>query len=96
MGFVGYTSKILKISTQPYLIKVLGVLHYGFDDSTVVMEGTKIKRSCDDSEYDGARPIGEGNSFDASHSKWFKILAQFVHGLGFPRWEESSESDLVG
>ena len=62
----------------------MGVLHYGFDDSTVVMEGTKIKRSCDDSEYDGARPIGEGNSFDASHSKWFKILAQFVHGLGFP------------
>ena len=78
VGFVGNTSETLKISTQPWLIKVLGVLHYDFDNSTVVMKGTKIKWSCDDSEYDGASTIVEGNSNDVSHSKWFQILAQFV------------------
>ena len=40
---------------------------HDFDNSTVVKEGSKIKRICDN--YNGVGPSGEGSSNDVPHSK---------------------------
>ena len=40
---------------------------HDFDNSTVVKEGSKIKRICDN--YNGAGPSGEGSSNDVPHSR---------------------------
>ena len=40
---------------------------HDFDNSMVVKEGSKIKRSHDN--YNGARPSGEGSSNDVPHLK---------------------------
>ena len=50
----------------------LGVLHHNFDNSVVVAEGNKAKRTCDD--YDGVDLV-ETN--DVPHLKRIERLAEF-------------------
>ena len=71
----------------------IDVLHHNFNNSTVVAEANKIKRSRD--EYDGAGPSGEGSSNDVPHAKRIERLPEFMD-LGNSDWQESSESDREG
>ncbi|KAK9987384.1 hypothetical protein SO802_032335 [Lithocarpus litseifolius] len=58
----------------------LDVLHHDFDNSVIVEEGNKVKRSRDD--YDGAGPRGEGSSNDVPHPKRIERVPEFsAHGL---------------
>ena len=52
-------------SITPY--QGLDVLHHNFDNSIIVEEGNKVKRSRD--ENDGAGPSGQGSSIDVPHPK---------------------------
>ena len=73
-------------SIIPY--KDLGVLHHNFDNSVVVAEGNKAKRTRDD--YDGVGPSGDGSSNDLPHSKRIERLVEFNnHGNSY--CAESSE-----
>ena len=84
----------------------LGVNNHNFDNSAVVVEGNKVKRTR--YNYDGAEPSGEGSSNDVPHPKRIERLAEFmVHGDSdceeylecseeFSDWQKSSESDLEG
>ncbi|XP_050240615.1 disease resistance protein RUN1-like isoform X2 [Quercus robur] len=53
----------------------LGVLYYNFDNSVVVAEGNKEKRTRDD--YDGVGASGDGSSNDVPHPKRIERLAEF-------------------
>ena len=53
----------------------LGVLHHNFDNSVVVAEGNKAKRTRDD--YDGVGPSGDGSSNDVPNPKRIERLAEF-------------------
>ena len=73
-------------SIIPY--KDLGGLHHNFDNSVVVAEGNKAKRTRDD--YDGVGPSGDGSSNDLPHSKRIERLIEFNnHGNSY--CAESSE-----
>ena len=50
----------------------LGVLHHNSDNSMVVGDGNKAKRTCDN--YDGVEPSGEGSSNDMPNPKRIKRL----------------------
>ena len=66
----------------------LDVPHHNLDNSTVVVEGIKVKQSRDD--YDGAGPSGEGSFIDVPNSKRIERLIEFTtHGNSDS--EESSE-----
>nr|POF00533.1 tmv resistance protein n [Quercus suber] len=57
----------------------LGVHNHNFDNSAVVAEGNKAKRTR--YNYDGAEPSGEGSSNDVPHPKRIERLAEFMaHG----------------
>ena len=66
----------------------LDVPYHNLDNSTMVVEGIKVKWSRDD--YDGARPSGEGSFIDVPNSKRIERLIEFTtHGNS--EFEESSE-----
>ena len=68
----------------------LDVLHHNFDNSVIVEEGNKVKRSRDD--YDGAGPSREGSSNDVPHPKRIERVPEFLaHGI--LDCDESSYSD---
>ena len=57
----------------------LGVHNHNFDNSAVVVEGNKVKRTR--YNYDGAEPSGEGSSNDVPHPKRIERLTEFMaHG----------------
>ena len=66
----------------------LGVLHHNFDNSVVVAEGNKAKRTRDD--YDGVGPSGDGSSNDVPHPKRIERLTAF-NNHGNSNCAESSE-----
>ena len=66
----------------------LDVPHHNLDNSTLVVEGNKVKRSRDD--YDGAGRSGKGSFIDVPNSKRIERLIEFTtHGNS--EFEESSE-----
>ena len=70
----------------------IDVLHHNFDNSTVVAEGNKIKRSRDD--YNGAEPSGEGSSNDVPDAKRIERLPEFKDcDEEQSDWQKSTESD---
>jgi hypothetical protein len=74
-------------SITPY--EGLDVLHPNFNNSAVVVEVNKVKRSRDD--YDGAGPSGEGSSNDVPHPKRIQRLTEsMTHGNS--DCEDSSDS----
>ena len=67
----------------------LDVLHHNFNNSAVVAEVNKVKRSRDD--YDGARASGEGSSNDVPDPKRIqRLTVSMTHGNS--DCEESSDS----
>uniref|UniRef100_A0A2N9GNB1 TIR domain-containing protein n=1 Tax=Fagus sylvatica TaxID=28930 RepID=A0A2N9GNB1_FAGSY len=84
----------------------MDVPHHNFDNSTVVVETNKAKRSRDE-----AGPSGQGSSNDVPHPKRIERLTEFMaqgnsdgeESSEFKEcreelsdWQESSESDLEG
>ena len=75
-------------SITPY--QGLDVLHHNFDNSVIVEEDNKVKRSRDD--YDGAGPSREGSSNDVPHPKRIERVPEFLaHGIS--DCDESSDSN---
>ena len=67
--------------------KGLDVLQHNFNNSAVVVECHKDKRSCD-----GAGPSGEGSSNNIAYSKRTKRITEFM-ALGNCDCEKASDSD---
>ena len=65
----------------------LDVLHHNFNNSVVVVECHKDRRSCD-----GARPSGEESSNNIAHPRRTKRIAEFM-ALGNCDCKEASDSD---